>query len=77
MVIVISTGFLTYINIAKDAEPDIDIPISFIGARPGEKQFEELFHDSEKIQKTLHKKIFKIRPTLNEDIVKSIMTEAG
>ena len=53
-------------------EPDIDIPISFIGARPGEKQFEELFHDSEKIQKTLHKKIFKIRPTLNKDIVKSI-----
>ena len=42
-------------------EPDIDIPISFIGARPGEKQFEELFHDSETIQKTLHKKIFKIR----------------
>ena len=53
-------------------EPDIDIPISFIGARPGEKQFEELVHDSETIQKTLHEKIFKIRPTLNEDIVKSI-----
>ena len=53
-------------------EPDIDIPISFIGARPGEKQFEELFHDSETIQKTLHDKIFKIRPTLNEDTVKSI-----
>ena len=53
-------------------EPDIDIPISFIGARPGEKQFEELVHDSETIQKTLHEKIFEIRPTLNEDTVKSI-----
>ena len=53
-------------------EPDIDIPISFIGARPGEKQNEELVHDSETIQKTLHEKIFKIRPTLNIDTVKSI-----
>ena len=38
-------------------EPDIDIPISFIGARPGEKQFEELFHDSETIQKTCMKNL--------------------
>ena len=53
-------------------EPDIDIPISFIGARPGEKQNEELVHDSDTIQKTLHEKIFKIRPTLNIDTVKSI-----
>ena len=30
MVIVISTGFLTYINIAKDAEPDIDIPFIYV-----------------------------------------------
>ena len=53
-------------------EPDIDIPISFIGARPGEKQNEELVHDAETIQKTLHDKIFKIRPTLNQDTIKSI-----
>ena len=39
-------------------EPDIDIPISFIGARPGEKQYEELSHDAEIVQKTLHDKIF-------------------
>ena len=31
MIIVISIGFLTYINIAKDAEPDIDIPLIHIG----------------------------------------------
>ena len=30
MIIVISTGFLTYINIAKDAEPDIDIPFIYV-----------------------------------------------
>ena len=30
MVIVISSGFLTYINIAKDAEPDIDIPFIYV-----------------------------------------------
>jgi multidrug efflux pump len=31
MRIVISIGLLTYINIAKDAEPDIDIPLIYIG----------------------------------------------
>ena len=31
MGIVISIGLLTYINISKDAEPDIDIPLIYIG----------------------------------------------
>lgn len=31
MAIVISIGLLTYTNIAKDAEPDIDIPLIYIG----------------------------------------------
>jgi len=53
-------------------EPDIDIPISFIGARPGEKQFEELIHDTETVQKTLHDKILEIRPTLTTDTIKDI-----
>ena len=30
MIIIISTGLLTYINIAKDAEPDIDIPFIYV-----------------------------------------------
>lgn len=30
MIIIISTGSLTYINIAKDAEPDIDIPFIYV-----------------------------------------------
>ena len=53
-------------------EPDIDIPISFIGARPGEKQFEELIHDTETVQKTLHDKILEIRPTLTTGTIKDI-----
>ena len=56
-------------------EPDIDIPISFIGARPGEKQFEELVQESETIQRTLHEKIFEIRPTLTVDIINSITSK--
>ena len=38
-------------------EPELDIPISFIGARPGEKKKEELVLDDENIRKTLHEKI--------------------
>ena len=53
-------------------EPEIDIPISFIGARPGEKQFEELIHDRETTQKTFHEKIFEIQPNLTMDKIKII-----
>lgn len=38
-------------------EPNVDIPIQFIGLRPGEKMEEELFLDEEKIQ-TEHDDIF-------------------
>ena len=58
-------------------EPDIDIPISFIGARPGEKKLEKLVHDEEMIEKTDHEKIFEIRqkisPEFLEDITSRIM----
>ena len=30
MIIIISIGSLTYLNIAKDAEPDIDIPFIYV-----------------------------------------------
>ena len=38
-------------------EPDRDIEISFIGARPGEKVHEELFAEGETWQPTSHPKI--------------------
>ncbi|MFL2983059.1 MAG: polysaccharide biosynthesis protein [Candidatus Neomarinimicrobiota bacterium] len=53
-------------------EPDIDIPISFIGARPGEKQYEELTNKAELVKKTPHEKILMITSNLTNDKVKII-----
>lgn len=39
-------------------EPDVDIRITFSGVRPGEKLFEELGFDSERMDKTRHPKIY-------------------
>ncbi len=39
-------------------EPGNDIEIVYTGLRPGEKLFEELFHEKEKLSKTSHQKIF-------------------
>lgn len=41
--------------------PGKDIHIKFIGLRPGEKLFEELFHASEQLVSTEHEKLFKAR----------------
>jgi hypothetical protein len=38
-------------------EPDIDIPIIYIGLRPGEKLYEELITEGEGIQETQHEDI--------------------
>lgn len=38
-------------------EPDVDIAIEYIGLRPGEKLYEELFHCSENLIGTKHPKI--------------------
>ncbi|WP_297527243.1 polysaccharide biosynthesis protein [Thiohalobacter sp.] len=38
-------------------EPGEDIEIRFTGLRPGEKLFEELFHEKEQLEKTSHSKI--------------------
>ena len=45
-------------------QPGEDIEISFTGLRPGEKLFEELFHDQEKLQPTHHEKILLAGPRL-------------
>ncbi len=42
-------------------EPYKDIDIKFIGLRPGEKLYEELFHPSEKLRPTSHPKILLAR----------------
>lgn len=39
-------------------QPGVDIPIEFTGVRPGEKLFEELSFDAERMEKTRHPKIF-------------------
>ena len=40
--------------------PDVDIPIQYIGLRPGEKMREELFLSAEQFVQTDHKKIFSL-----------------
>jgi len=42
--------------------PDVDIKIEFVGLRPGEKLYEELLLDEEGLTKTIHDKIFVIKP---------------
>ena len=39
--------------------PDKDIQIKIVGLRPGEKLYEELFHDKESLQETDCLRIFK------------------
>lgn len=43
-------------------EPEIDIPIEFVGLRPGEKLYEELITEGEGIVATEHTKIMVLRP---------------
>lgn len=42
-------------------EPGRDIQIEYIGLRPGEKFYEELFHEGEALSPTEHAKLFKAR----------------
>lgn len=42
-------------------EPGKDIMIEYTGLRPGEKLFEELFHESERLDSTEHEKLFKAK----------------
>ncbi len=47
-------------------EPGRDIEISYTGLRPGEKLYEELFHDSEQLEPTDHEKILLARHRIVE-----------
>lgn len=42
-------------------QPDEDVKIVYTGLRPGEKLYEELFHENEQLANTEHEKIFKAR----------------
>jgi FlaA1/EpsC-like NDP-sugar epimerase len=42
-------------------EPEVDMPIEYIGLRPGEKLYEELITEGEGIVNTSHKKIMVLR----------------
>jgi FlaA1/EpsC-like NDP-sugar epimerase len=44
-------------------EPDRDVPIDFIGARPGEKLHEELWGEDEEVRPTSHPKILRVKRT--------------
>jgi len=44
-------------------QPGVDIEITYTGLRPGEKMYEELFYDAEKLQPTGHAKIMLARAT--------------
>ncbi|MEK7704683.1 MAG: nucleoside-diphosphate sugar epimerase/dehydratase [Myxococcota bacterium] len=65
------------VDLARDVislsglRPDEDIEIQFIGARPGEKLFEELSIAGENADKTRHPKVFvgRLRPTRLEELV--------
>jgi|SRR5579862_1339072 len=49
--------------------PNVDINIIYNGLRPGEKIYEELFYDNEKVSRTNHEKILRVEaPSINEKI---------
>jgi FlaA1/EpsC-like NDP-sugar epimerase len=42
-------------------EPDREVPIEFVGARPGEKLYEELWGEGEAVRPTSHPKIMRVK----------------
>ncbi len=57
-------------------EPNVDIDIVCTGLRPGEKLYEELFHEQEELEPTLHEKILLARHRqVNWDELTKILDE--
>lgn len=62
-------------NLARDLvklygyEPDIDIPIEYVGVRPGEKLYEELFSNREGMAATKYDRIFISKKELDENYI--------
>jgi len=50
---------------AHPDEPDVDIPITFTGIRPGEKLVETLFAEDEDALPTEHEKVFMVKVNSN------------
>src|SRR4030042_4256438 len=76
------------VDLAKDLirlnglDPDKDIPIQFIGLRPGEKLYEELIIEGEGIVPTTHEKIMVLRGNpcsveILNDRIDELLTFAG
>ena len=60
---------------AVDQEGDIEI--KYVGLRPGEKLFEELFHAQESYQGTRHAKIFLAQPrSMSWDLLNAQLRQA-
>ncbi|MFV1992887.1 MAG: polysaccharide biosynthesis protein, partial [Acidiferrobacterales bacterium] len=52
--------------------PGEDIEITYTGLRPGEKLYEELFHEKEKLKDTVHPKIFLAKGrSINEEKIEN------
>ncbi|MEW5705474.1 MAG: nucleoside-diphosphate sugar epimerase/dehydratase [Actinomycetota bacterium] len=56
-------------------EPEKDIPIEFIGLRPGEKLYEELYGQDEAVNKTRHPQIFEVCGAFNEAMLIELLSE--
>ena len=55
-------------------EPELDIPITFTGTRPGEKKIEELSLPSEQLDKTKHEKIFVLNdPDITSETLSNVI----
>jgi FlaA1/EpsC-like NDP-sugar epimerase len=56
-------------------KPDVDIPITYTGVRPGEKLFEELFTEGERVNTTIHERIMVTESRYSEnDILNDLIS---